>query len=479
MLQLKDFRKESEAVISWIDHYLNHIGEFPVKSKVKPGEIYGQIPRSAPSDPESMVAIMKDLDEVILPGITHWQHPNYHAYFPANNSVESIFAEFLVAAIGAQCMIWETSPAAAELEQRMMEWLRDAMGLPSFFEGVIQESASSSNLVALITAREAITDHKSNRTGSPPHLRVYCSSETHSSVDKAVAICGIGRENLVKVGVDEKMRMDPALLEEQIRKDKDAGFTPCAVMATLGTTGTLGVDPLEPIAALCKKHNIWLHVDAAFAGTALLLPEYRWMINGIEQVDSFVFNPHKWMFTNFDCSVYFVKDPGHLIRTFEVTPEYLNTGTRGEVNDYKDWGIPLGRRFRALKLWFVMRSYGIRGIQDKLRYHIDLNRIFSDRITKSGDFVLVQEPFLNFTTFRLHPTGIASPKLLNDLNKQLMERVNSRGKIFLTHTKVGGLVTLRFVVGQTYVNEKHLETAWGELELAAKVATERMKGAAK
>jgi aromatic-L-amino-acid decarboxylase len=474
MLDPKNFKADSTEIMEWIDQYLNHISDFPVKSPVAPGEIYSQIPENAPAKPESLEQIIQDLDAVIMPGITHWQHPNFHAYFPANSSVESIMAECVTSAIGAQCMIWDTSPAAAELEQRMTEWLREIMGIPVEYEGVIQDSASSASLVALLTAREVATKFTSNEEGVPNNLRVYCSTETHSSIEKAVGICGIGKKNLIKIGVDSQLRLNPELLEQQIKTDLEEGYLPIAVVAAIGTTGTVSVDPLKEIAAICKRYDIWLHVDAAYAGTALLLPEYRWMIDGIEQVDSFVFNPHKWMFTNFDCSVYFVKKAEILIKTFEVLPEYLKTKSRGLVNDYRDWGVPLGRRFRALKLWFVMRSMGIEGIQEKLRYHIQLNQSFSESISKSPGFEIAMEPFLNFTCFRLRPEGMESTELLNKLNERFLEEINASGRVFLTHTKINDLYTIRMIIGQTYVEEKHVELALSEIQSAAEKVLTKM-----
>jgi aromatic-L-amino-acid decarboxylase len=473
MLNPKDFKKEAGPVIDWIDRYINNIKSLPVKSKVSPGDIYNAIPKAPPLHSEAMEQIMEDLDRIILPGMTHWQHPGFHAYFPANSSVESLLAESLTAAMGAQCMIWETSPAAAELEQRMMEWLRDSMGIPSNFEGVIQDSASSASLVSLITAREVATGFRSNEEGVPPNLRVYCSKETHSSIEKGVAVCGIGRKNLVKIGVDKQMRMDPLELEARIREDLEAGLKPCAVVAAIGTTGTVAVDPLEQIAEICKKYGVWLHVDAAFAGTALLLPEYRWMIKGVEQADSFVFNPHKWMFTNFDCSVYLVKSAGLLIKTFEILPEYLKTKTRGAVNDYRDWGVPLGRRFRALKLWFVIRSFGLEGIREKLRHHIQLNKRFSEALAEREGIHLPLEPFLNFTCFRLQPEGVEDKDTLNRLNEAFLEEINSGGKCFLTHTKIDGLYTLRMIIGQTYVEEEDVEQT---LELITAASVQILQG---
>ncbi len=459
MLDPNNFSKEASLVLRWIERYFKNIETFPVKAQVQPKDIYDQIPASPPARPEDLNNILQDLDEIILPGITHWQHPNFHAYFPANRSVESMLAEFITAAIGAQCMIWETSPAAAELEERMMEWLRDQMGIPHQWEGVIQDTASTATLAAILTAREVKTDFRSNIDGVPNNLRVYCSTETHSSIEKAVAISGIGTKNLVKIKVDDQIRLIPALLEHQIKEDIEQGLTPCCVILATGTTGTVAVDPLRPVADICRKYGIWLHVDAAYAGTALLLPEYQWMIEGIENADSFVFNPHKWMFTNFDCSVYFVKHAHALIKTFEVLPEYLKTKTRGQVNDYRDWGIPLGRRFRALKLWFVMRSYGMDGIRARLREHIQLNSFFAAELEKNEDFELMLPPFLNYTCFRYHPKEVGNEEELNTLNEQLLERINQSGQLFLTHTKISGTYVLRMVIGQTYVQKKHVEKA--------------------
>jgi len=471
MLDPKDFKKEAEPVVDWIDRYMNKIQSFPVKARVAPRDIYKAIPGEAPVESESMEQIMEDLERIILPGMTHWQHPGFHGYFPANSSVESVLAESLTSAMGAQCMIWETSPAAAELEQRMMEWLRDAMGMPGSFEGVIQDSASSASLVSLITARELATGFRSNEEGVPSNLRVYCSKETHSSIEKGVAVCGIGTRNLVKIGVDQQMRMDPSELEARIKEDLAAELKPCAVVAAIGTTGTVAVDPLEEIADICRKYGVWLHVDAAYAGTALLLPEYRWMIKGIEQADSFVFNPHKWMFTNFDCSVYLVKDAGLLIKTFEILPEYLKTKTRGEVNDYRDWGIPLGRRFRALKLWFVIRSFGLEGIRERLRSHIQMNKSFARALEDIKDLHLPLEPFLNFCCFRLQPERVNNPEVLNQLNEAFLEEINKGGKLFLTHTKINGLYTIRMLIGQTYVEDKDVELA---LEVIREAAAQTM-----
>ncbi|PHN05527.1 pyridoxal phosphate-dependent decarboxylase family protein [Flavilitoribacter nigricans] len=469
MLEKKHFQRDATKVMEWIDDYFAQLESLPVKSKVKPKAIYEQIPAAPPESSEDLDQILQDLSEVIVPGITHWQHPNFHAYFPANSSLESVLAEFITAAIGAQCMIWDTSPAAAELEERVMEWLRDAMGLPANFEGVIQDTASSATLVAILTAREVKTDFRANEDGVPNNLRVYCSTETHSSIEKAVGISGIGKKNLVKIPVDEKMRLRADLLEARIREDLENGLVPCCVVAAIGTTGTVAVDPLPELAAICEQYGVWLHVDAAYAGTALLLPEYQWMIEGIDRADSFVFNPHKWMFTNFDCTAYFVKDVDVLIRAFEVLPEYLKTKSRGLVNDYRDWGIPLGRRFRALKLWFVIRSFGMEGLRKKLRHHIALNEKFAAAIGEHPEFELVIPPFLNYCAFRWVPQNETDEARLNACNEQLLDTINKSGKLFLSHTKIGGKYVLRMVIGQTYVEERHVLQALEILREATKM----------
>ncbi len=456
-----EFRRHGHEIVEWIARYFENVEQYPVKSRVRPGEIKNELPELPPSGSESFDLFMKDFDEVIMPGITHWQSPNFFAYFPANSSPPSVLAEMLTASLGAQCMLWETSPAAAELEERMMEWLRFMTGIPAEFEGVIQDSASSATLAALITAREKVTRFRSNREGlsDAGRLRIYVSTQTHSSVEKGAGIAGFGRDNLVKVAVRSDFSMDPGALEMAIDKDIADGYVPCCAVATLGTTGTTAIDPLRAIGGTCRKHGIWLHVDAALGGTALLLPEMRWMADGIEYVDSLVFNPHKWMFTNFDCSAYFVRDAASLIRSFEILPEYLKTRTRGEVNDYRDWGIPLGRRFRALKLWAVIRSYGVEGLQSAIREHIRLAKMLAGLIEADRNFRLMAPVPLNTVCFRYCPAGM-SDKDANTLNEKINHALNDTGKIYLTHTKVEGRYVLRMVTAQTGVAERHVLQAW-------------------
>lgn len=464
-----EFRKHAHELVEWMADYMENVESFPVKSSVVPGDIFSKIPDSPPANSESFNSLMKDIDEIIMPGITHWQSPNFFAYFPANTSPPSILAEMLIATLGSQCMIWETSPAAAELEEKMMIWLRDLIGLPSGFEGVIQDTASAATLAAIITAREKITNFSINSEGAEHAgtLKVYCSDHTHSSVEKAVKICGIGRKNLVKISVKEDFSMDPEKLKEAIIHDKERGHIPCCVVATIGTTGTTAVDPLRAIGEICRENGIWLHVDAAMAGTALILPEFQWMLDGREYIDSFVFNPHKWMFTNFDCSAYFVKDVGALIKTFEVLPEYLKTRTRGKVNDYRDWGVPLGRRFRALKLWSVIRSYGTEGLREKIRYHISIAARLSEMISKETDFEILAPVIISVVCFRYVPAGYSNDQI-NALNEKLIHQLNDSGRLYLSHTVLNGKYTLRMVTAQTNVTLEHVEKAWDLIKKTAR-----------
>ena len=463
-----EFRKYAHELVDWMAGYMENVEKYPVKSQSAPGEILRKLPDNPPTAPESFPDFMKDLEEIIMPGITHWQSPNFFAYFPANTSPPSILAEMIISTLGTQCMIWETSPAAAELEEKMMIWLRDLIRLPPNFEGVIQDTASTSTLAAILTARERATNFSINEEGfsTPGTLRVYCSEQTHSSVEKAVRIAGIGRKNLVKVSVREDFSMDPVKLKEAIKDDKRKGLIPCCVVSTVGTTGTTAVDPVRLTGEICAEYGIWLHVDAAMAGTALILPEFQWMLDGREYIDSFVFNPHKWMFTNFDCSAFFTSHPDLLIRTFEILPEYLRTRTRGRVNDYRDWGVPLGRRFRALKLWSVIRMYGTDALREKIRMHIQIAGRLADMISNEPDFEILAPVVINVVCFRFRPRG-AGEEELNRLNETLNHKLNDSGKIYLTHTVLNGRYTLRIVTGQTNVTFDHVSRAWELIKVTA------------
>ena len=458
----KEFRSYAHEFVDWMADYLEQVEKLPVKAQVEPGDIYRQIPDKAPVKGESMAEIFIDFMNIILPGMTHWQSPNFFAYFPANSSYPSLLAEMLTATLGAQCMKWETSPAAAELEEKMMEWLKEMTGLPKHFQGVIQDSASTATLVAILNAREKLSEFQVNEKGMKwfDNFRVYCSTETHSSIEKAVKIAGIGSQNLVKVGVDDRHSLDPRLLKQAIEADLKVGNKAVCVVATLGTTGVTAIDPLAEIAKICSRHGIWLHVDAAFAGSALILPEFRWMIKGVEYADSFVFNPHKWLFTNFDCSAFYVKDKYSLIRTLQVLPEYLRTADQGKVNDYCDWSVPLGRRFRALKLWFVLRNFGTEALQEKLRDHIRMARSLAELIGQEEEFELMAPVTMNLVCFRYKPKDVEDENELNRINEALLKKINDSGKIFLTHTKINGKYVLRMVIGQTNVEQKHVDNAW-------------------
>jgi aromatic-L-amino-acid/L-tryptophan decarboxylase len=460
-MEIKEFRKYAHDMADWIADYFENIESYPVKSTVKPGMIYNQIPNSPPLTGESMDVILNDVDRIILPGITHWQSPNFFAYFPANSSYPSVLAEMITASIGVQGMVWETSPAATELEEKVMNWLREMTGIPSSFQGVIQDTASTSTLVAILTAREKKSSFRINETGFiQNNMRIYSSSEAHSSVEKALKIAGFGRKNLVKIEVDENLGIIPSKLKEAIEHDLEKGLIPTCVVTALGSTGTCAFDPLKKIAEICRHYSIWHHVDAAYAGTALILPEYRHLIDGIEDVDSITFNPHKWMFTNFDCSAYFIKDKEALIKTFEIMPEYLKTKTDHIVNNYRDWGIQLGRRFRALKLWFVIREMGLKEIQNRISDHIRWSRELASEIKITDGYYLHEPQNLALVCFCLAPQKDLSIEELNSLNQEFLQHLNSSGRLYLSHTKVNGKFLIRMSIGQTYVTKSHVDRAW-------------------
>jgi aromatic-L-amino-acid decarboxylase len=460
-----DFRLAGHHFVDWIADYFENIEKLPVLSPLEPGDVKKNIPAAPPAKGEAMEGIFRDFERILMPGVTHWQHPGWFAYFPANNSPASVLGEFLTAGLGAQCMVWQTSPAAAELEEVVLDWLRQMTGLPEGFSGVIQDTASTATLCALLTSRERATGFESNEAGFRAPLTIYASEEAHSSVAKGVKIAGFGKKNLRRIPTDEGFAIIPEKLEEAMTKDRDAGFVPACVVATVGTTSSGAIDPLKAVGEICRRHGAWFHVDAAWAGTAALLPEKRWILDGVELADSFVFNPHKWMATNFDCSAYFVKDPATLVRTFEIHPEYLKTGVDAKVNNYRDWGIQLGRRFRALKLWFVIRSYGVEGLQAMVREHLRLATLFKGWVEADGRFALLAPVDLGLVCFRLDDGREESG--LDDLNRRLLERVNASGRVFLTHTTLRGKYTIRLVVGQRTTEERHVRGAWDIICAAA------------
>jgi aromatic-L-amino-acid decarboxylase len=458
------FRRHGHAVVDWIADYYGKIESFPVLARVGPGDIRASLPPAAPVQGESFEAILADIDQLILPGITHWQSPNFFAYFPSNASGPSILGDLLSSGLDVQGMLWATSPACTELETHVLDWLVPMLGLPEKFlststgGGVIQDTASSASLCALLAGRERATHYASNRTGCDGKLVAYCSTQTHSSVEKAARIAGLGAANLRAIAVDENFAMRPDGLARQIAQDRAEGLVPCFVCATVGTTSSNAIDPVPAIGRICRQHGIWLHVDAAMSGTAALCPEFRHLHNGVEFADSYCFNPHKWMFTNFDCDVFYVADRKALLETLSVLPEYLrNQATEsGAVIDYRDWQIPLGRRFRALKLWFVLRHYGSEGLQHHVRRHVALAQRLAEWVRNDDRFELAAPVPLNLVCFR-HKAG-------DTANQALMDRLNRSGALYLTHTRLNDRFTLRLCVGQTNTEARHLEQAWKKIQ---------------
>ncbi len=463
----EEFRRHGRAVIDWIARYLEEVEERPVLPAVAPGEVRARLPPGPPDRGEPFESMLRDLEAIILPGITHWQSPRFFGFFPANVSGPSILGELLSAGLGVQGMLWATSPACTELETHVLDWLVDMLGLPERFRssgaggGVIQDTASSATLCAMLAARERAAGWETNRRGVDRRFTAYASTQAHSSVEKAAAIAGIGRGNLRLIEVDERFAMRPELLAEVVRADRESGATPCFVCATVGTTSSNGLDPLRGLGAVCRREGLWLHVDAAMSGTAALCPEFRFIHDGIEHADSYCFNPHKWMFTNFDCDCFWVADRAALIETLSIQPEYLRNraSQSGAVFDYRDWHIPLGRRFRALKLWFVIRHYGVEGLQHHVREHVALAREFAAWVRADPRFELAVEPPLNLVCFR-HRGG-------DRANETLRDRLNESGKLYLTHTRLHGRITLRLSIGQTRTGRRHVEDAWRAIREAA------------
>jgi aromatic-L-amino-acid decarboxylase len=461
MLNNQSFKEEALKLVNWMTQYLEEVEHYPVLSNVKPGEIASEIPDTYPEEAEKFQKLFLDFEEKIMPGITHWESPNFFAYFPASKSKASILAEMLTATLGVQGMVWATSPAATELEDKLMIWMQQLLGLPQAWSGSIQDTASNGTLNALLTAREKATNYQINQNGfkEQPVFRIYCSEQAHSSIDKNVKIAGFGINNLVKIEVDESFALIPEKLEEAIKSDIEAGYQPLFVMNALGTTGSTAVDPLEKVGAICQKYNLWLHVDAAYSGAALIIPEFRWMSKGIEKADSFVFNPHKWLFTNFDCSLYYVKDKQALINTFSITPEYLKTENDDIVNNYRDWHIQLGRRFRSLKLWFVIRSFGAKKLRAIIQQHCDWALWLKQQIDEHTDFEMLAPVSVNLVCFRFNNRKM-SEEALNSFNEKLLKNINEAGKIYMTHTKLNGKYTIRWVGGHPELTKTHVEKAW-------------------
>jgi aromatic-L-amino-acid decarboxylase len=460
-----DFRRYGHQVVDWIADYLSHPERYPVLSQNQPDQVKRALPSKAPERGEAMEAMLADLDRVVVPGMTHWNHPGFFAYFATSGSAPGILGEMLSAAFNVNAMLWRTSPSATELEEVTLEWLRKMIGLPDGFEGVIYDTASISTLCAIAAAREAacleVREQGLGATGAK--LRMYASEHAHSSVDKSAITLGIGQAGLRKISSDAEYRMDARALERAIVEDRGNGWRPFCVVATTGTTSTTSIDPVKAIAEICEREGLWLHVDAAYGGSAAVVPEMRWVLEGCERADSLVVNPHKGLFVPVDLSVLYCRRMSVLRKAFSLVPEYLRTGDGEEVKNFMDYGPQLGRRFRALKFWFVMRYFGVEGLQSRLRLQIALAREFAEWVDQSEDFERLAPVPFSVVCFRASPKNLSSETELDALNERLMGEVNRRGKVYLSHTKLAGKLTLRLAIGNIRTTREHVKLAWDEL----------------
>jgi len=467
----ESFRRFGHRVIDWVADYLRDPETWRVLPDLNPGEFRRAVPERAPETGEPFERILDDFERLVPPATTHWNHPGFLAYFATSASGPAILAELLTAALNAQAMLWRTGPAATELEQSMMSWILDFLGLPASWDGTINDTASTSTFYALAAAREFASDLNIRELGMSgrsdlAQLRVYASAEAHSSVDKAVLALGLGRRGLRKIMPDAEMRLDATDLARAVAEDRAAGVRPIAVVATVGTTSTTAIDPVPAIAELCASEGLWLHVDAAYGGPAGALPELHWILDGCDRADSLVLNPHKWMFVPMDCSVLFTRRPDVLRRAFSLVPEYLTT-TDGDVKNLMDYGVALGRRFRALKLWFVLRYFGTAGMRERLRAHIRLAAEFGEWVAREPSWERLMRSHFSVVVFRHHPPGVADEAALERANARILERVNASGEVFLSHTKVQGRYAIRLAVGNLRTEERHLRRAWELLRQAA------------
>jgi aromatic-L-amino-acid decarboxylase len=454
------YREWSRRAADWSADYRASLRERPVRAQTKPGTIFHAIPQAAPEAAETMDAIFADFEKLVLPGMTHWQHPRFFAYFPANAAPASIVAEQLVSAMAAQCMLWQTSPAATELETRVLDWLRRALGLPEGFVGVIQDSASSATLAAVLVMRERALAWAGNKAGlaGQKRLRIYCSGQVHTSIDRAIWVAGIGEDNLVRISVTGELRgMDPVALNAAIAADRQAGFLPAGIIASVGGTSTGGTDAIADVCAVARRHDLYVHVDAAWAGSAMICPEFRDLWRGVENADSVVFNPHKWLGAQFDCSAHFLRKPDDLVRTLAIQPEFLKTHGHDGIINYSEWSVPLGRRFRALKIWFLLRAYGLEGLRGMIRNHVAWSQKVAKRLAAAPGFRITTQPVLSLFSFRHEPKGTAD---LDQHNLQLVGAVNDDGRIYLTQTKVDGQSVIRFQAGSFDMTEADADLAF-------------------
>jgi aromatic-L-amino-acid decarboxylase len=468
-METADFRRHGHALVEWIADYLEHVERYPVLSRATPGDIAAALPASAPEEGEPFESIMADFERVIVPGLTHWNHPGFLAYFAITASPPGILAEFLSAALNQQAMLWRTSPASTELEAVSLDWLRQLIGLPPSFEGVIYDTASISTMHALIAAREAAVDQVRLRglagRRDLPGLRVYCSEQAHSSIDKGVIAIGLGHQSLRRIPVDGAYRMRPDALRDAIAEDRAAGHLPIAAVATVGTTSTTSVDPVAEVAGICEKEGLWLHVDAAYAGVAAMLPSHAHILDGAGQADSVVVNPHKWLFAPVDISVLYCRRMDVLRSAFSLTPEHIlrttEAGPGGAARNLMDTGIQLGRRFRSLKLWMILRSFGARSIRARLSEHIRLAQVFASWVDAHADFERLAPVPFSVVCFRWNPADRKlPPAVLDAANERLLDLVNQTGEVFLSHTKLREGVNLRLAIGHLDTTERHIKRAW-------------------
>lgn len=457
-----EFRAAGRELIDWIADYRANAGQLPVMSRVTPGDIRGRLPGQPPPHGEAFDAILADVDRIIMPGLSHWQHPRFYGYFPANSSLAAVLGDLLSSGLGVLGLNWQSSPALTELEETVTDWLRQMTGLSETWRGVIQDSASTATLVALLSARERATDHGQTRGGlqaEPRPLTVYASTQSHSSVEKDALLAGFGRENVRAIPTDERHALRADALAAAVREDIAAGRRPCAIVATTGTTATTALDPLVPLGEVARQHNIWLHVDAALAGSAMILPECRWMWEGVEQADSLVLNPHKWLGATFDCSVYYVRDPQHLIRVMSTNPSYLQTAADGQAQNLRDWGIPLGRRFRALKLWFLIREAGVTRLQARLRRDIANARWLAEQVDDAPGWERLAPAPLQTVCLRNRPPGLDGAAL-DAHTLAWAARINESGAAYLTPAVLDGRWMVRVSIGAEPTERADVEALW-------------------
>ena len=466
---VREFRRFGHEVIDWIGNYLEHVGERPVLSEVKPGELISQLPSSPPEKGEAMETILADVDRLITPALTHWNHPSFFAYFATSSSAPGIFGELYSAAFDVKAMLWRTSPASTELEEVTLGWLRQMMGLDDGFDGIIYDTASVASMHAIAAARENtnLRIREDGMSGRPdlPLLRLYVSEQAHSSIEKAALALGLGQRSVCRIPTDAEFRMDAPALAQAIEDDRRAGALPFCAVATVGTTSTSSIDPVPAIADICDEHKIWLHIDAAYAGSAAILPEMRHILDGSERAASLVTNPHKWLFTPFDLSVLYSRRMDVLRRAFSLVPEYLKTNEADTVRNGMDYGIQLGRRFRALKLWMIIRYFGHEGLAARIREHCRLAQLFARWVEESTDWELLAPVPFSLVCFRACPpiegeTEEACAARLDALNEALMNNVNASGEIFFSHTRLNDIYTLRLAIGNIRTSEAHVRRAW-------------------